>query len=142
MKDLAFKPATYNSQRQVDSLPTLKTTLREHYHRKREYYTIHWPAAYERNLYRLFSAEPRHESFPSAAQFLRRKRREICDVVANGTGVHLYTINNIMRRMIVRCRELDLHLTIPEEEARQLSIAMLTMEVMQILQTGYHRIPL
>ena len=142
MKDLAFKPATHNSQRQVDSLPRLKTTLREHYHKKREYYTIHRPVSYERNLYRLFSAEPRHESFPSAAQFLRRNRREISGVVANGTGVHHYTINNLMRRMIVRCRELNLRLTIPEEEARQLSIAMLTMEVMQILQTGYHRIPL
>lgn len=142
MKDLAFKPPTYNSQRRVDSLSSLKTTLREHYQKKREYYTIHWPASYERNLYRLFSAEPRHASFPSAAQFLRRFRREICDVVANGTGVHHYTINNIMRRMIVRCRELNLRLTIPEEEARQLSIATLTMEVMQILQTGYHRIPL
>ena len=85
---------------------------------------------------------PRRESFPSAAQFLRRNRRDISGVVANGTGVHHYTINNLMRRMIVRCRELNLRLTIPEEEARQLSIAMLTMEVMQILQTGYHRIPL
>ena len=56
--------------------------------------------------------------------------------------MHRYTINHIMRHMIVRCRELDLRLTIPEEEARQLSIATLTMQVMQVLQTGYHRIPL
>jgi hypothetical protein len=142
MKDYAFRPPPANSQRQVDSLPSLKTTLREHYRRKREYYVVHWPASYDRNLYRLFSAEPRHAMLPSAAQFLRRFRTDICSVVANGTGMHLYTINNIMRRMIVRCRELKLRLTLPEEEARQLSIAMLTMEVMQVLQTGYHRLPL
>ena len=142
MKDLAFRRAKNTSRRCVDSLRSLKTTLHEHYQRKRAYYTIHWPALFERNLYRLFSAETRHQSFPSAAQFLRRYRRDICGVVATGTGVHRYTINHIMRHMIVRCRELGLRLTIPEQEARQLSIATLTMQVMQVLQTGYHRIPL
>ena len=44
--------------------------------------------------------------------------------------------------MIVRCRVLNLRLAIPEEEARQLSIVALTMQVMQVLRTGYHRIPL
>jgi hypothetical protein len=142
MNDLAGRPANYKSRMHVDSLRSLKTTLREHYQRKRAYYTIHWPALFERNLYRIFSAEPRHKSLPSAAQFLRLHRQAITELVASGTGVHRYTINHIMRHMIVVCRELDLRLTMPEEEARQLSIATLTMQVMQVLQTGYHRIRL
>jgi hypothetical protein len=44
--------------------------------------------------------------------------------------------------MIVRCRELDLRVTQPDSEAMELSIATLAMQVMQVLQTGYHRIPL
>ena len=87
-------------------------------------------------------AEPRHRALPSAAQFLRHHQRDICNLVASATGVHLYTINHIMRHMIVRCRELNLRLTISEEEAKEVSIATLTMQVMQVLQTGYHRIPL
>ena len=145
MKDLSERSVarhTKASRRHVDALPTLKTTLREHYRRKRAYYTIHWPSSYERNLFRVFSAEPRHHLFPSAAQFLRHIRRDVCDVVARGTGVHHYTINHIMRHMIVRCRELNLRLTMKKEEARQLLIVMLTMQVMQVLRTGYHRIPL
>jgi len=142
MRNLAAQPAKNKSRVVVDPLRSLKITLREHYQKKRAYYTIHWPAMFERNLYRIFSAEPRHQSFPKAAHFLRRHRRNITEVVASGTGVHRYTINHIMRHMIVRCRELDLRLTIPEEEARQLSVAALTMQVMQVLQTGYHRIPL
>jgi hypothetical protein len=47
-----------------------------------------------------------------------------------------------VRHMIAKCRELKLRLTISEEEARELSIATVTMQVMQVLQTGYHRIPL
>jgi len=142
MKQLAFRSPKVNSHRKVESLASLTTTLREHYQKKRAFYIIDWPVSYERNLYRLFSAQPRDRSSPSAAQFLRRFRRDICDVVANGTGLHRYTINNIMKRMMVRCRQLNLRLTIPEEEARQLFIATLTMEVVQVLQTGYHRIPL
>jgi hypothetical protein len=142
MKELAFRTPKNRSKKHVDSLRSLKTTLREHYQRKRAYYTIHWPALFERNLYRIFSAEPRHQALPNASQFLRRNQRDICKVVAASTGVHLYTVNHILRHMIVRCRDLDLRLTMPDAEARQLSIATLTMQVMQVLQTGYHRIPL
>ena len=44
--------------------------------------------------------------------------------------------------MIVRCREENLRVAIPEKEARQLVVVTLTMQVMQVLRTGYHRIPL
>ncbi|PYS49675.1 MAG: hypothetical protein DMG13_22885 [Acidobacteria bacterium] len=142
MGELSGKSPSLNSRREVDSLPALTKTLREHYQKKRAYYTIHWPASHERNLYRIFSAEPRHRSFPSAAQFLRQIRRDICDIVARGTGVHHYTINHIVRHIIVRCRELNLHLALSEEETRQLSIVTLTMQVMQVMRAGYHRIPL
>ncbi len=142
MGELAGRPLLRSSRREVDALPALTKTLREHYQKKRAHYTIHWPAFYERNLYRIFSAEPRHRSFPTAARFLRQIRRDICDIVARGTGVHHYTINHIVRHMIVRCRELNLRVALPDQETRQLSIVTLTMQVMQVLRTGYHRIPL
>ena len=142
MGELAGRPLLRSSRREVDALPALTKTLREHYQKKRAHYTIHWPAFYERNLYRIFSAEPRHRSFPTAARFLRQIRRDICDIVARGTGVHHYTINHIVRHMIVRCRELNLRVALSDQEARQLSIVTLTMQVMQVLRTGYHRIPL
>ena len=142
MGKLAGRKPARSAKYKVDPLSALKKTLREHYRRKRAYYTLQWPASYERNLYRIYSPEARHKSSQSAAQFLRHIRRDIAAIVARGTGVHPYTINHIVRHMIVRCRELDLHLTMPEEEARQLTIVALTMQVMQVLRTGYHRIPL
>jgi hypothetical protein len=129
------------ARRKVEPLSSLKKTLREHYRRKRAYYTIHWPASYERNLFRMFSADRRRDA-PSAAQFLRHYKAEISDIVARGTGVHHYTVNHIVRHMFVRCRELNLRLSMPEEEARELIVVTLTMQVMQVLRTGYHRIPL
>src|SRR5262245_41213882 len=71
MERLVKQRPIRNRKDEVDSLSGLKKTLREHYRRKRDYYKIHWPASYERNLYRVFSADPRYKSWPSAAQFLR-----------------------------------------------------------------------
>ena len=126
----------------IEPLRENKKTLREHYRRKRAYYTIHWPASYERNLYRIFSRDSRHRESGSAAQFLRHIRDDLATIVARGTGVHLYTINHIVRHMVVRCRELNLYMTMSEEEARELTIITLTMQVMQVMRSGYHRIPL
>ena len=141
MEKLVERKPARNSRRQIEPLSALKKTLREHYRRKRAYYTIHWPASDDRLLFRIFSRDSRY-SFGSAAQFLRHIRRDLSGVVAQGTGVHHYTINHIVRHMIVRSRELRLHLTMPEKEARELTIIALTMQVMQVLRTGYHRIPL
>ena len=126
----------------IEPLRENKKTLREHYRRKRAYYTIHWPASYERNLYRIFSRDSRHRESGSAAQFLRHIRDDLATIVARGTGVHLYTISHIVRHMVVRCRELNLYMTMSEEEARELTIITLTMQVMQVMRSGYHRIPL
>jgi len=129
-------------KREVEPLSSLTKTLREHYRRKRAYYTIHWPASYERNLFRVFSTDSRKSASASAAQFLRHYRSEISGIVAHGTGVHHYTVNHILKHMIVRCRELNLRVNLPEDKVRQLVIITLTMQVMQVLRTGYHRIPL
>jgi hypothetical protein len=129
-------------RREVEPLSALRKTLREHYRRKRAYYAIDWPASYERNLFRVFSTGPGKQAAPSAAQFLWHNRGEISDTVARGTGVHRYTVNHVIKQMIAQCREQKLRLSMPEEETKQLLIVVLTMQVMQVLRTGYHRIPL
>src|SRR3989441_1021816 len=140
MTGLTRRSPVRTTRREVEPLSSLTKTLRQHYRRKRAYYTIHWPASYERNLYRVFSADPRRLSAPSAAQFLWHYRAEISDIVARGTGVHHYTVNHIVKHMIIRCRELNLRVSTPEEEARELIVVTLAMQVMQVLRTGYHRI--
>jgi hypothetical protein len=142
MIGLIGRQPLYSARHEVEPLSSLTKTLREHYRRKRAYYTIHWPASYERNLYRVFSANSRRQTAPSAAQFLRHYRAEISDVVARGTGVHHYMVNHIVKHMIVRCREQNLRVNMPEKEAREFIVVVLTMQVMQVLTTGYHRIPL
>ena len=75
MTGLIGRAPARTAKLEVEPLASLTKTLREHYRRKRAYYTIHWPASYERNLYRVFSASSRRQSAPSAAQFLRHYPR-------------------------------------------------------------------
>jgi hypothetical protein len=109
---------------------------------KRAYYTVTLPESYERSLYRVFSDGLLNSRTDSAAQFLRRNRRKILNLVSRGTGMHPYTVNHIVKQMILRARELKLRLTIPEPETLQLSVVSITAQVMQVVRGGYHRIPL
>src|SRR5262245_41180432 len=142
MSEIPGKRPPRRPRLEVDPLHRLKKTLRDHYIQKRTYYAIHRPASYDSNLFRIFTPELNHGWRPPASQFMRRVCREVCQTVAQGTGIHLYTINHILKEMIDRCRELNLRVGIPVREAKQMLTVVLTMQTMQVMQKGYHRIPL
>jgi hypothetical protein len=140
MTDLAGTKPRNGTRTKIEPLSALRTTLREHYRRKRERYDFEWPAVYDRDLYRIFSDEPATKSRPSAASFIRHVRREVRQIVAEGTGVHQYTIDHVLQNMIDRCKELKLRLATPSREARRRVMIVLTVQVMNVLHSGYHRI--
>ena len=89
----------------------------DHYHRKRAHYGLRHPDFYDRDLRRLFSDDPANRGRPSAANFISRFRREIRRRVSRWTGVYQYTIDQVLKDIMARCRELNLPLTRPEDEA-------------------------
>ncbi len=91
---------------------------------------------------RIFSAEPRHKHRASAVTFLQRHRRELCQEVAEGAGVHSYAIHQMFIPMINRCRELKLRLVLTEANTRQKLLILLTVQTMNGIHSGYHRIAL
>jgi hypothetical protein len=127
---------------EVEPLSRMRMTLREYYADKRARYTFTWPTNYDRDLRRIFSDERRYRSRPTAASFLRRIRRDLIQAVAAGTGVHQYTLSHIITNMIDRCKRLRLRLAGPEARARQQALVMLTVQTMNVVHTGYHRIKL
>jgi predicted TIM-barrel fold metal-dependent hydrolase len=140
MNDLAGTKPRNRARTKVEPLSALRITLREHYRRKRERYDFEWPAVYDRDLYRIFSNEPRDRTKQSAASFIRKVRREVRQIVAEGTGVHQYTIDHVLQNMIDRCKELGLRVSTPSREARRRVMIVLTVQVMNVLHSGYHRI--
>lgn len=130
------------SRERVGSLRTIRKTLREHYRQKRAYYRVDYPDFYDRDLQRLF-ADPRdHTGSASAASFLRRIRREVRKVVARWTGEYQYTIDQVLTEMIDRCRELGLRCDRPEPDMMRDALVMLTVQTMNYLHGGHHRVAL
>jgi len=130
------------SRRHVAPLRTIRKTLGEYYREKRARYGIDYPAFPDRDLKRLFS-DPR-DGAPSvaAATFLRRVGPELRRTVAQCTGEYQYTINQVLEEMIDRCRQLDLRLDRRHEHAKRDTLVMLTVQTMNYLHGGHHRVAL
>lgn len=142
MNELSGLPPPVTSTECVDPLSDLRTTLREHYRAKREHYGLEHPDFYDRDLRRLFSDAPQFKVNATAAAFLKRIRKGVRRQVANWTGAYQYTIDQVLEAMIVRCRELDLHLAVPEEQAKLDFTVLLTVQTMNFLHSGRHRVAL
>lgn len=142
MKRIGGTRPRNESRRRVETLARTMTTLREHYHRKRQHYAFQWPASYDRDLSRIFSNDPQHESNQSATALLRRIRGEVRQAVAEGTGVHTYAVDQLIKQMMDRTTELKLRVAGPADVATQRVLVMLTVQTMNVVQAGYHRIPL
>ena len=114
-----------------------------HYDRKRAHYGYEYPNFYDRDLRRLFAesaAAPKGS--PPATRFLGKIRKHVCRRVSRWTGEYRYTIDRVFEDMIRRCRELNLRLTKPEEEATLEFTILLTVQTMNYLHSGRHRVAL
>ena len=142
MAEIAGTPPLETTDRIVEPLHRIRRTLRHHYKRKRKHYGLDYPNFYDRDLRRLFSDAPEFSDNLAAATFLHRSRKEVRRVVASWTSAYQYTIDQVLEDMITRCRQLDLRLTQPEERTRQDFIVLLTVQTMNYLHGGRHRVAL
>ncbi|MEZ4223996.1 MAG: putative zinc-binding metallopeptidase [Polyangiaceae bacterium] len=140
MRELAGTTALVRCRERVESLSTLKTTLREHYDQKKARYGLEHPSFYDRDLRRLFPPVEEGQPSRSAAAFLRRIRPELRRRIARWTGEYQYTIDQLFGEMIYRCEELDIRHTRDDDEAKQDALMMLTVQTMNYLHAGHHRL--
>jgi hypothetical protein len=142
MREIATARPRVKSVRRLDPLLRLKKTLGEHYRSKREHYGLDHPDFYESDLRNLFSDAPQYAKNPSAARFVRRIRKEVRSTVASFTDSYQYTIDQLIEKIIARCRELNLRLTEPEESTKIDFMVFLTVQTMNYLHSGRHRVAL
>jgi hypothetical protein len=142
MKELAGRTPLVSSKRRIDPLSRLRKTLRQHYKRKLKHYGLDHPDFYDRDLRRLFSDAPEFASNLNAARFLSRIRKDVRRLVRRWTSERQYTIDQVLEGMIERCRTLNLHLTMPEDQARVEFGILLTVQTMNYLHSGRHRVAL
>jgi hypothetical protein len=141
MEEVAGTRPAVTSRKQIDPLRKLKQTLGEHYEQKRAHYQK-WPDFYDNDLRRLFSSEAKYRHRPAASQFLRQIKPELRRLVARWTGEYQYTIDQVLDDIIKRCRELRLRLTRSSQLTTRESIVMVTVQTMNYLHGGHHRVAL
>lgn len=142
MAELAGKPMLVRSRRKIEPIQSLRKTLRAHYERKRRHYGLLHPHFYDRDLRKLFSDAPEHAREMKASRFIGRVRRDVRRRVAEWTGEYQYTIDQVIEDMIARAAELKLHLRGPEDQTKIDFIILLTVQTMNYLHSGRHRVAL
>ena len=106
--EIGDKTPPVRTRRRVEPLAEQSETLREYYAAKREQYAPSFPDAYDRDLKRVFSDNPRYARCEAASSFIRRNRAEIRRTVARWTGDYELAVDFVLDDMIGRCRELKL----------------------------------
>jgi hypothetical protein len=142
MEEIREQKPRVSSRERPGSISTIRTSLREHYEKKRAHYGVEHPDFYDHDLQRLFSDDPQHAGCPSAAACLRRLAPRLRREVAHWTGQYQYTINQVLDGMIERCRELKLRVHRPEEDVERDALILLTIQTMNHLHDGHHRVAL
>ena len=77
-----------------------------------------------------------------AARFIARVRRDVRRMVAEWTGEYQYTIDQVIENMIKRANELNLRLRGPGGATKLDFTIMLTVQTMNYLHSGRHRVAL
>jgi hypothetical protein len=123
----------------VDPLSHLTQTLAEHYEKKRTHYAIDYPKIYDRDLRRIFSADPKASPLAggfhvSAAQPCQDQasRFEVDGRVSADAG-------RVFDDMIGRCRELKLRAVGSERQLRMEFIVLLTAKTVHSLYSPSRR---
>ena len=142
MRDIAGQPPVVKTRRIVEPLDRSRITLRRHYSKRRSHYGIDYPDFYDRDLNRLFSADPAYAKNPKAFTMMQKMRRDVRRLVAEWTGSYQYTIDRVIEDMIARAKELNLRLKYPVDRTRLDFTILVTVQTMNYLHSGRHRVAL
>ena len=133
MAEIATQRPLLTGRERVDPLNQLTETLAEHYKKKQALYAFDTPRTYDRDLHRLFSADPRHRRSQAASSFIRRNRAKVRELVAKWTGEYQLTLDAVLDNIIARCRELDLRAVGSERKLVMEFTVLLTAKTMHAL---------
>ena len=107
MRELRGSSPPVRTRRLIEPLSQIKQTLREHYTAKQAHQASDRPTIPDRDLQRLFAAEPGRRGEP-AASFIRRHRAELRRMVARFTGESQFTLEHVLEDVISRAMALEL----------------------------------
>lgn len=100
------RPYEVTNAKRVWDASRLRRTLEKYYAAKRKLYAEDFPDVYDGELRAIFqTGDPSPES---AAQVMRRFQHSLSDAVVRWTGQHKYVVDMLIKRLMIRARELKL----------------------------------
>ncbi len=100
------RPKRRGPARKIADASRMRKTLARYYAERRRRYAEQYPDFYDADLRAIFAVgEPSEES---AAHFMRRSRKTIVPTLVRWTGEHKYTVDQLVRRLMLRCERLEL----------------------------------
>jgi hypothetical protein len=121
-------------------LSRLKRTLAKHYAKKKRFYSVKWAESFDPELKKIFS-EGNDGKGLSAASYIGRRRSIFRKNISEVLNIPQYTVDQIIHQMIRRTEQLNLKI-LSEKNTDHKLIIILTSQLINIRQSGYHRIPL
>ena len=131
MHEIAAQRPHTRTRERMDSLATIRMTLREYYRRKKAHHGEGDRSVYDQDLRRLFSSDSTRARRRPASRFLRQRRALLRRQVATWTGQQAFVVDEVLKGMIVRCREISLGLACSEREAAAGAAVLLTIHTVR-----------
>jgi hypothetical protein len=131
--DVGDTPMKVRSRARPYAVSSLRHTLRLHYSHRQSHYSPGFSQEYDRDLFRVFSDSGRFRKRETAASFLHRHRRALREQVAEFTGEYVFTVDQVLKDIIGRCRELRLRLCKSERQTRVEVALMLSVHTVHTL---------
>jgi len=125
MAEIVDAPQMLTKRVEVDPVSTMSITLGEHYQKKLDHSSLELSSTYDRDLQRIFSAEPADRKAPPASAFVRRNRAAIRQSVSRRTGEYQIAVDTVISEIIDRCRVLSLRAPGSETRLRSNVTSML-----------------
>ncbi|MFH1414490.1 MAG: putative zinc-binding metallopeptidase [Elusimicrobiota bacterium] len=135
MHEIAPKSPKIKRGRKYWSIDKSKMTLRTYYKRKRDLYADAYPDYHDFTLLRIFPEEDTKAN-KDVGKIIRKYRPEILDNIALLTGEKKYVINDIIKKILQRCRELNIRSSSKEGEIIHLITAYITTLTMNYYYTA------
>lgn len=117
----------------------LKIRLRNYYKKKREFWAEYFPDFHDSNLKKIFSLDLSVNEGLPAVQILKKYRKNILDSVSLWTGEKKYVIDNLLKTLSERCKDLNLKANEPETDTCIKISIYTTVLIMNYLYTGKFR---
>ena len=140
---ISRKPLPVKKGKKYWHFRTVRSTLENHYRRKRKLREEDFPDFHDGNLRRIFQSPPadvpKKKNSKAAAAFLKKSRRGIIKEVSLWTGEKKYVINDLLNDMIRRCRDLGLQVGDEESLVMLRTVSYITTLVMNYIYTGWYR---